>query len=82
MSPPLELPPDGAGFACADIDCMRWTSHSGVGARQSPGSSVHVATRRLSSRATEASHGLRQPKGGRKNLDGAPRAAVIASWQR
>ena len=80
MSPRVELAADvAAGFACADIDSIRWTSQSGVGARQSPGSKVHVTTWRLSSRAAEANHGLRQPNGGRKNLCGAPRVVVIAS---
>ena len=83
MSPPrTDLVPDAgvaADLACVEIDCMRWTSQSAVGACQSPGSKVQVTTLSCSSCAAASSHGLRQPKGGRKNLGGAFNAPAIAS---
>src|SRR5712664_1678711 len=53
-------------------------SHSAEGARQYPGSRVHMTTHMLSSRASAASHGLRKPNGGRNHIGGAPSAFLIA----
>ena len=48
MSPPradvVALAWLAADFACAEIDRIRWISQSSLGARQSPGSRVHVTT--------------------------------------
>jgi len=79
MSPVLVPPPAALRLRCARaaIGPIRGISHSEDVARQSPGISVHMTTRWLSSRATGTTHGFRVPKGGRNHRGGAPVAATM-----